>query len=139
MSAVVMDASVALRAVYATEPGHDDVIARLGELLRAGFEPVAPDLFPYEVGHSIRRGPGTASQRSALMLDALGLVRLVPPSLDTFVRAQSSSGRPSFYDAAHVALAEEVRAALWTEDGAVLRAHPDLAADTSGILRRLRG
>jgi len=137
MNLVVRDASVALRAVYPNEEGHEDVIARLGEVVPAGIEPVAPDVFPYEVGISIRRGSGTGAERVTLMLDALQLVRLIRPSIEALGRAQASSAKLTFYDAAYVALAEDLGTIVWTEDQAILKAAPGVASDTRSIRQRL--
>ena len=139
MNEIVIDASVALRAVYPSEDGHEETASALGELLPSGSEPVAPDIFPYEIGNSIRRASSTAAQRTTLYLDTLQLVRLVRPPVSVLARALTLAPQVSFYDAAYVATAEDLGTLLWTEDAAILAAVPEIATSTADLKRRLRG
>lgn len=138
MSVLVVDASVALRASFPGEAGHREAAERFAEIVAAGVEVVAPEIYVYEVGNALRRTVGPGAERAAQMLEVLGLARIQSASLDILVRAQTSATKLSFYDAAYVALAEELGTLLWTEDRAILKAAPEIATDTANIRRRLR-
>lgn len=133
MTTIVLDASVALRACIPHEASHEAALDKLAALASSGIEPIAPDLFPYEVGNAIRRMGGTATERMDLLLDILQLVRLVRPTVDALARAQASPAKLTYYDAVYVALAEEHATLLWTEDAAILRAAPDVARSTDEL------
>ena len=138
MNEVVVDASAALRTLSAHEEGHAEAAELFGKLLPLGIEPIAPDIFPYEVGNALRKSKGAAPVRTSLFLDALQLVRIVPSGIDVLARAFGSASKLSFYDACYVELAETREALLWTQDDAILKAAPEIAFDTTRLRSRLR-
>lgn len=136
IATVVVDASSAVRATIDVESGHADAARAFSTAIERGWDVVAPDVFPYEVGSALARTGEVG--RAALLVEALQYVELRRPSPESFVRALALS-RPkgSFYDAAYVALAEESGGLLWTEDKEILRRFPERAVDTRELLRRL--
>lgn len=135
---LVLDASVGLRIVQDDEAGHEEARECLARALAQGWDVVAPDLYLYEVGNVIARSR-TKSHRAERLLEAYGLVEVVRPSADALQRALAiaGDGKPSFYDAAYVALAEDVNGTLWTEDREVLKRYAGRTASTRELARRL--
>lgn len=138
---IVVDASVGVRIADRNQPGHAAALDALTTVLRLGAEPVAPDLYAYEVGNAISRFGDPAPERARLYLRALEIVSVAQPTVETFLRALdvASSRRLTFYDAAYVALADDRQAPLWTEDRAILKQCSDLAIDSATLTARARG
>lgn len=136
---LVLDASVGIRVALQSQPGHKEALACYERALRHGYEPVAPDLYLYEVGNVIARGRSEAGRLERLLeIQALADVRR--PSPEALARALdiAGDGKLSFYDATYVALAEELASTLWTEDREILKRFPRQTADTTELLRKLK-
>lgn len=137
---LVLDASVGLRIVLSAQPGHEDALAALEKALQNSWGVVAPDLYLCETGNVLSRAQGKAADKLRAVQDAHALVDTVPLSATALARAVdvASDGKLSFYDAAYLAIAEEVGGLLWTEDREILKRFPGRTADTKEMLRRLR-
>lgn len=138
MSTIVIDASAAVRALSASEIGSGEARAVLGRLIAAGIEPVAPDVFPYEIGHATMRASGSDEARVAMLMRATLVTRLLHPTSEDR-RATLRLARDhaiSFYDAAYVIAARSEGAVLWTEDHELLEKFPDVAENTATIMAR---
>jgi predicted nucleic acid-binding protein len=124
---VVVDAS-ALLALGLDEPAARVVERQFGEWIATGEPIVAPVLAVYEVFSGITRRAVTDSltlERTPSILDViLGLpIRYDAPVLSRHetVSIAVRLERSSAYDAAYIALAESLRAELWTLDGPLSR------------------
>ncbi|HLE98243.1 MAG TPA: type II toxin-antitoxin system VapC family toxin [Candidatus Thermoplasmatota archaeon] len=135
----VLDASAAIRAAREEEEGCAEAQAAMLAALGAGYEPIAPDLFAYEVGHASGRGSPRLGGNAPLLLATLQMPRFVQLTPALLVRVQSLAheARISFYDASYVALAEAARTWLWTEDKDLARKFPDIACSGAGVPGRV--
>lgn len=125
-SAVVVDASVALKWAFDDEDSVEDAVALRDDALGGAFEMLAPSLWLYEVGNAIVTGV-----RRSRLTERMGLnllenlvhvgVRLVDPEPSDGVRLALTYGL-SGYDASYVALALALNVPLWTGDRALRRA-----------------
>ncbi|HVL47856.1 MAG TPA: type II toxin-antitoxin system VapC family toxin [Candidatus Thermoplasmatota archaeon] len=135
---VALDASVGIRIVADDEDGHDAALDAYDRLVTSGFNPIACDLYVYEVGNALSRSRSKRG-RAERLLEACELVEVHALDPDGLMRALAwtERGKLTFYDAAHLALAESRGALLWTEDQEILRRSPEAAVDTEGLLLRL--
>ena len=112
---VVLDASAALVLLFDPGPAGEHVAARLD-----GASVVAPDLLPYEVTNVLRRhrNAGRLSETEArLAVDGLRSLSIdLWPHAVLADRIWLLGANLSAYDAAYVALAEELDAVLLTAD-----------------------
>lgn len=122
----VLDASVALEWVL-TEPD-SDVADRLRDDFRKGVHDlIAPDVFPFEVGHALtraeRRGLIPAGSAEPHLLDVRTTAPRIHAGLPLLLRAMalSSQHRIGVYDCLYVALAEQQGCELVTADERPLR------------------
>ena len=119
----MLDASVAVEIVLSTPSGNE-----LAPRLLAEESAHAPHLIDLEVAQALRRivlrgdlDEGRASQALA-DFDDLPLERY--PHQIFLTRIWALRSNVTAYDAAYVALAEALRAPLWTFDGPLARAAP---------------
>lgn len=140
MNDVVVDASVAIRLVIEEQGGHAEARTAMDALVAQDRRPLAPEVFTFEVGNVIARAQGKPERKAARFDAARGLVELVPLGDAALARAMGIAvdGKLSFYDAAYLALAEQERATLWTEDREILKRFPKQTASTAELLRKLR-
>lgn len=136
--ALVIDAGAALRVVLASQAGHAEALEAYTRAVRAGWAPIAPDVYLYETGNALARSRTTAG-RAERLLDAYELVEVVRPTIASLARALAvaEDGKLTFYDAAYLALAEERDALLWTEDRELLKRFSARTASTAELTRRL--
>lgn len=137
---LVLDASVGLRIVLPTQAGHADALAAMEKALQNSWGVVAPELYLYETGNVVARAQGKVADRLRVLQDAHALADVTRLSDAALARAMdvAADGKLSFYDAAYLALAEDVGGLLWTEDREILKRFPGRTADTKELLRRLR-
>lgn len=137
---VVIDAN--LLVVMASGDARQHVVSQQVEAwITAGEEMHAPELLPYEVASAFTRlvATGSLSTRQAqLAWEDLQLIPIVQHSLsDDLPRVVSVAlalKRQSAYDAAYIALAQELSTTLWTLDGPLAR-----NARSAGLPVRLVG
>jgi predicted nucleic acid-binding protein len=121
--AVVVDANLLVVMVSGDLRG-PAVSEHVESWITAGEEMHAPELLPYEVASALTRLVATSAMSSRqvrLAWNALSelpvvqhpLADDVPRVVDIALRLK----RQSAYDAAYIALAEDLRAVLWTLDG----------------------
>jgi predicted nucleic acid-binding protein len=96
--------------------------------ITAGEEIHAPDLLPYEVASAFTRlvaGRSISSRQARLAWEALEILPIVQHPLSNdlprVVDIALALKRHSAYDAAYIALAQELGAVLWTLDGPLAR------------------
>ncbi|MFA5861544.1 MAG: type II toxin-antitoxin system VapC family toxin [Candidatus Thermoplasmatota archaeon] len=135
---LVVDASVGVSLVTPDEIRHDATIECYSRMGAAGTLFVTTPFYAYEVGNTLSR----ARQKDHLQerfQDARALALPTEPTEARLVRALAiaAESKLSFYDAAYVALGEQVGALVWTEDKQILKRFPERAIDTSGLLARL--
>ncbi|WP_051276443.1 type II toxin-antitoxin system VapC family toxin [Desulfovirgula thermocuniculi] len=119
---IVVDASVSLKWVFDDEEHVEEAVAlRDSAVFERSFEMFAPSLWVYEVANgllvAVRRGRilMDVSEEALRHLLALG-VRVADPEPADVYRC-AFRYRISAYDAAYLALAEELDAVLFTGDG----------------------
>lgn len=126
MPNVVVDASVLL-ALVLKEPHAETVGRLLGQWADDGSVLHAPDLARYEIASALTksrmRGDLTAQDvtEAVSILDALGVVYHPPAFTERVVEIAVDLRRHSAYDAAYLALAEQLLCELWTLDGPLAR------------------
>ncbi len=131
-SAVVVDASVALKWAFDDEDSVEAAVALRDDAISGAFEMLAPSLWIYEVGNavvtSVRRSRLTERQGLTLLQNLIRVgVRLVDPEPLDSVRLALRHGL-SGYDASYVALALTLDVILWTGDRALCAAVDDANA-----------
>lgn len=136
--AIVIDASVGMRVMIEDQEGHAESRACIQALLAAGHRLIAPEVYHYEMGNGLSRGPGDAARKARMLSAARGVVDLVPLSESAADRAMAvaAAKKLSFYDAAYLAVAEEADVSLWTEDKEILKRFPGRTASTVELMRR---
>jgi predicted nucleic acid-binding protein len=96
--------------------------------ITAGEDIYAPELLPYEVASAFTRlvaGGSISSRQARLAWETLELLPIVrhplSDGLSRVVEIALALKRQSAYDAAYIALAQELGAVLWTLDGPLAR------------------
>ncbi|HEX8688721.1 MAG TPA: type II toxin-antitoxin system VapC family toxin [Solirubrobacterales bacterium] len=123
---VVIDASVLL-ALVLREPHAEAVTKLLDRWDAEGVELHAPLLTQYEVASALTRrrvqdGLSAEDASEALaIIDALGVTFDLAPDNARAVEIAVELKRHSAYDAAYLALAEQLDAEVWTLDGPLAR------------------
>ena len=120
---VVVDANV-LAALVLSLPYSDQATYRVTAWKRAEVDLCAPQLMEYEVGSALRKaviaGLMTSGIAAKALHELLALdIRCFPPTAELHESAMRWAGRLGqavVYDAHYVALAEQLRAELWTAD-----------------------
>lgn len=125
---IVVDASLVLDIVMRT-PEADRLVSRLAT---TASRPYAPELLDIEVLQALRRQVRLKRLTPARAAEAVSLLGLLPIARRSHdpLRARIWQLRDNLtaYGAAYVALAEALKAPLWTRDGK-LSAAPGLAAE----------
>lgn len=133
MNEAILDASVVLKWFHSEGEEHVDAAHELRERFEAGeLRVLAPPLLWLEILNvAARRWRWTAAQLDQLAgaLPELGF-ELIEPELPGIAR-WSANGLTA-YDAAYVAVAEEVGVQLVTADAEIVRMAPKLAATLAG-------
>jgi predicted nucleic acid-binding protein len=123
---VVIDASL-LVALVAMDPRTDAVSTRLAELQASGESLHAPALTPFEVANGLTRLNATGALADDHLEPAWQTIQALPlayhPLRDgpSVIRLARRLDRHSAYDAAYVALAQELKGVCWTLDGRLVR------------------
>ena len=122
-SAVVVDASVALKWAFDDEDSVDAAVALRDDAISGAFEMLAPSLWLYEVGNAVvtgvRRSRLTEQAGSNIFENLIRMgVRLVDPEPSDCVRLALRYGL-SGYDASYVALAISLDVPAWSGDRAM--------------------
>lgn len=126
MPNVVLDASVLLALVLG-EPQTETVSQLLDQWAVDGTVLHAPDLAHYEIASALaknrvrRRFTATDVGEALSILNDLGVVYHPPPATQRVVEIAVDLQRHSAYDAAYLALAEQLSCELWTLDGPLAR------------------
>lgn len=124
-----------LRAAVADERGSAEASELLADLMASGIEPIAPDVFPYEVGNALRHLRASPEERIVTLLRACSVPTLLRPTLAARRAALelALASKVSYYDACYVVAAREHDASLWTEDVELLKKFPDVAVSTDSL------
>jgi predicted nucleic acid-binding protein len=123
---VVLDASVLL-ALVLEEPQTETISQLLDQWAVDGTVLHAPDLAHYEIASALTknrvRGRLTANDvtEALSLLETLGVVYHPSPATQRIVEIAVDLQRHSAYDAAYLALAEQLSCELWTLDGPLTR------------------
>lgn len=127
----VVDASVAAKW-FNTEQLSDRAVEVKDAHVRGDIDLAAPVHIVYEVGNSVWKNPQLSSQEaSAAIVSILQLgIELLPPNAKRSSRAMEIARQrnTTFYDAAYLQAAEELKASLLTADA-------DQAAAGKGITK----
>lgn len=113
MSKFVLDASVALKMIFASEDGAALALALREDFKNQIHQLIAPDILPIEMGHALtraeRKGIIPKGQGRHLLNDFLVVCPVLYPYGNLLDRAMelSSDVRMGVYDCLYVALAEE--------------------------------
>jgi predicted nucleic acid-binding protein len=124
--AVVLDASL-LVAVVSGDPRADAVSARLAGWLASGDALHAPALTPFEVANGLTRLVAAGAMPEGRIEPAWHAVQELPVSYHPLrdgslvVSLARRLERQSAYDAAYLALAQELGGECWTLDGRLVR------------------
>lgn len=124
--AIVVDANLIV-VLVARDPRATLVERRLEAWLDAGEELYAPDLLPYEVANALTRLVGAGRLAAEELPEIWALFETLPlqfypmSSGPKTIAIALQLGRISAYDAAYLALSQELNAALWTLDGPLAR------------------
>ena len=124
--AVVLDANLVV-VLASKDPRAGAVERQLHSWLEAEEELSAPALLPYEVASGLVRLNVGGRLPADELETAWGLVQQLPIQLHPLtsglevIRVALRLGRASAYDAAYIALAQELGADLWTLDGPLAR------------------
>ena len=121
-SQICVDAGILLKLVL-QEPDSHLAEALWQSWISKGVQPVAPQLFPFEVTAVLRKLTHRGILEATLAEKALKTALAFDVSLQTFdgihVRAwqlDTEFDRPTAYDTHYLALAEHLECAFWTAD-----------------------
>jgi predicted nucleic acid-binding protein len=123
---VVIDSNL-LIVLVTGDPRGEQVSAQFSNWLEQNIPLHAPDLVPYEVANALTRAIVAQAFNQQVLSDAWTLISSLPihyhscPQGTRIVEIALSLGRQSAYDAAFLALAEDLDAELWTLDGPLYR------------------
>ncbi|HUR69376.1 MAG TPA: type II toxin-antitoxin system VapC family toxin [Candidatus Thermoplasmatota archaeon] len=133
----VLDASVGVALVTASEVTHTAATERYAALLSGGASFLTTPFYTFEVGNALTRAkPKDLVRERFDEARALAVpAELTQPTLHRAL-AIAIEGKLSFYDAAYVALAEETGSTLWTEDKEILKRFPRHSASTAELTRK---
>lgn len=124
--AVVIDANLVV-VLASRDPRAAIVGSRLESWLEGGEELYAPALLPYEVANGLTRMSAAGLVSSSELAMAWELARQLPIQLEPLsfglevIQVALRLRRSSAYDAAYIALAQQLGADLWTLDGPLAR------------------
>lgn len=130
---LVLDASVALKALLPEEEHHDLALQLLTEFRSQLRQLIAPDLIAAEMGHVLlkaeRKGIIEKGEAKRLMEDFINPCIPLYPYTELFDRALAigSSRNTGFYDSTYVALAEQQNWQLVTTDQKLINSLPDFS------------
>lgn len=122
----VLDANV-LTYIASGDPRRIVANNLINQWLQAGETLHAPDLAPYEIANGLTRLVATGLFPPDRVQDAIAQLSSIPVTmhaasdLETIITIASRLGRRSAYDAAYIALAEQLSGELWTFDGPLAR------------------
>jgi predicted nucleic acid-binding protein len=123
---VVVDAN--LLVVLALDGERAPLVeTKMLEWAAAGETLHAPALMPYEAANAVDRAIVTGGLAPDVVADVWATILAVPVTLHPLqqgaevIAIAQRLGRQSAYDAAYVALAQSLRAELWTLDGPLAR------------------
>jgi predicted nucleic acid-binding protein len=122
----VIDSSVAFKWVV-PEIDSDKAIRLRDEFQKGVHDLLAPDVFPYEIGHALtraeRQGRITHGQALALWMTVMGTPPRLVPGLPLMQRAIdiSSAARIGVYDCLYVALSEREQCEMVTADDKLIK------------------
>ena len=123
---VVVDSN--LLVALATDPGRAPAVRRQLEEWRRGADVLhAPTLLRYEVASSLTRAVVAGGLTRAEATQAWQRISMVTVQLHELIDVPAvvevalTLGRQSAYDAAYIALAQELGADVWTLDGPLAR------------------
>lgn len=103
------------------------VETKMHEWAAAGETLHAPALMPYEAANALVRATATGGLAPDVVADVWATILAVPVTLHPLqqgaevIAIAQRLGRQSAYDAAYVALAQFLKAELWTLDGPLAR------------------
>jgi predicted nucleic acid-binding protein len=124
--AIVLDASL-LVALVSGDPRADAVSAKLAGWLASGDGLHAPALTPFEVANGLTRLVAAGAMPADRVEAAWHLIQELPVTYHPLrdgplvVSLARRLERQSAYDAAYLALAQELSGACWTLDGRLVR------------------
>lgn len=124
--AIIVDANLIV-VLVTQDPRAVYVERQLQAWIDAGEELHAPDLLRYEVANALTRLIGAGRLSADDLAEVWALVETIPIQLHPLnsgpqvVGIALRLGRVSAYDAAYLALAQDLSATLWTLDGPLAR------------------
>jgi predicted nucleic acid-binding protein len=133
LNEAVLDASVVLKWFHAGGEAHQEAARELRERFEAGeLRVFAPSLLWLEVVNVAARSWGWTAPRLSRLAAALPDLGFETAEPDLGEVARWTAAGLTAYDAAYVALAENLGLPLVTDDAEILRVAPDAAVPLSG-------
>jgi predicted nucleic acid-binding protein len=121
-SPICVDAGILLKLVL-PEPDSHLAEALWQSWISAGMQPVAPQLFPFEVTAVLRKLTHRQLLKTDMAAKLLSTALAIDVSLQTFDNIHQRAwqlaadfNRPTAYDTHYLALAEHLGCAFWTAD-----------------------